>query len=393
MNLKINFHKIGIFFFMIFILILPIDAVLVDKRTNLAYINYVILIYLLLRTIEILREGKLYTKDFTHNKLLVIFPIYLIFTIFFRQSELYSSFWILTFIVSYLFFFFSILNNYCAKDVKLIEIMIVLSSILVFLAVILFGNTRMNGRLALQMGSRTMDPNYFSVCLCLINSVCFYNILNKKKRIMHSIILIFLLLVIFMTGSRGGIIANIMALFILFCFSNIKLKNKIMFVIVLPIVILLFGNILIKNIPQNVLNRYTMQYNEKSKGAGRLEIWNHGLYTFKNNNVFRMIFGTGVGTYKYVTEYDGRVAHNMFIQMLVETGVVGEFMLIIIIFNTLKNTIQKKDYIVFASLCGLLIGAMSLDFINSRMLWFCLFLGNSELNVTQSKINKELTDV
>lgn len=387
-NFNINFYKLAFLFLQIYAFVLPVDVIL-SGSNNIAYSNYIAIIFVLASLLEFIMKKKIYIRNFKDNVFLIIFPIYAILTIFFRQNEKTSFSLIVSFLVSYMLFFFAMLHNYNDDEKRKLIKIIEHSTIVVWLALIFFGNTNMNGRLNLSNGQRTMDPNYFVVGLSLLVSIKFFKILNRESNIVNVIELLSLLLISFMTGSRGGLIAILFAMLVLFLFSNIKTKNKIMFIVVMPIFVLILFKVGTQIIPQNVLERFSLENIEKGRGTGRIDIWIHALKMYSNNNVFRILFGSGFGTFQSVYSYDGHIAHNTFIQVLTEFGAIGFMFFVIMLCKVLIKLIKDKNYVLLSCVIGFLGGAMSLNLITYRAVWFVIFLIYVDIYKGNMKVKNE----
>ena len=87
----------------------------------------------------------------------------------------------------------------------------------------------------------------------------------------------------------------------------------------------LFITVALPLLPDDVVGRYSVDSVVESGGTGRFEIWRFLLdYTFKNPS--RLIRGSGLlSTYDimYAAGFQNGVAHNAFIQVLSDEGVIG----------------------------------------------------------------------
>ena len=139
-----------------------------------------------------------------------------------------------------------------------------------------------------------------------------------------------------------------------------------------------------KLLPEKILKRFSVEYTQNDGGAGRIYIWRAGLEKFKNNNIAREFFGTGFGTYRYVVTEYSKVAHNVYIQILVEQGIVGAFIFLCFIIKTVLDAIKQKKYVELAAISGLLIGAIAIDINITRTFWIALFLIYVDFNLEKA---------
>ncbi|VAX20411.1 hypothetical protein MNBD_NITROSPINAE01-1931 [hydrothermal vent metagenome] len=212
-------------------------------------------------------------------------------------------------------------------------------------------------------------------------------ILEARGRLLLYIMLMFS--AIFLTASRGGVVALFVALTLLFLVTLFVrgLKNQeLRFLLFMLAVALVAGLWLgLGDLP----DRYSAA---DSQLAGRTSIWEPALALFGDY----LYFGTGAGTFPYVfplyqdSSQGGYYshAHNDYLELLGDYGLVGSVLLVtpivILLFKILKGYIKRHDPLMrgmlFASLTGtlaMLIHA-TIDFnfhIPANSLYFYVLLG------------------
>lgn len=120
-----------------------------------------------------------------------------------------------------------------------------------------------------------------------------------------------------LTGTRMALIATVPAiLFGIVSLGNLRRRQRV-FISLLAIAGILA---IIPFIPANSVERLLTTGQEISTGAlgGRSHIWRMGLQTFAEHPVL----GVGSGAFKTAVGI-GNVAHNTFVSILTETGIVG----------------------------------------------------------------------
>ena len=92
-------------------------------------------------------------------------------------------------------------------------------------------------------------------------------------------------------------------------------------------------------------------------GSGRFEYWKNAISIFRSSPVF----GTGLNTYARIIMRDPnhgawRYAHNCYLQMAAETGLLGLscflWMVFVLFWNSINSCHQIKDYWPLAILQG-----------------------------------------
>ena len=183
------------------------------------------------------------------------------------------------------------------------------------------------------------------LALCIIILLFSDNIYNKK--IKYILIAIFSVLLV-LTGSRTGIVGLFVAGFI-FAFKNLKHKTiktkKISFfalalIIITIVFFLIFDTVYIQKALTRFLNINILSDRHFLVPLDGLIIWTSSLKNF--------IFGIGFGSSAYMTgahTYLPPYFLNSFVTLLVERGLLGLLIVIILIYLLMKKNIEyKKNY-------------------------------------------------
>lgn len=180
------------------------------------------------------------------------------------------------------------------------------------------------------------------------------------KNIKYKILIMILVVGMLLEGRKGELISGLASILLiyLFCADYKRIKN-------LPsklISILLVGCVIVISIPVLARNGYLMRFQRLIDGitssntgitydfsSGRFDLWENAINLFLENP----IIGAGWGRFANYTTgvfretYDGqsvRDVHNVFLQLLCETGIVGAVLICIPIFNIFKITINDFSY-------------------------------------------------
>ena len=169
--------------------------------------------------------------------------------------------------------------------------------------------------------------------------------------------------IVFMTGSRGGMLAIAASAVVLLLFSmHLKLYQK-----VVVAMLLLGGCILVLGfLPQDTYARlFQIDYTD---GSGRTELWGIVWKAFLANP----IFGVGWGAATKLT--GGMATHNTFLSMLCEQGVFGTFFFVAPLVYAVLASLRKKQVLPILLLVGAIVPALTIDAINKRFLWYGITL-------------------
>lgn len=189
------------------------------------------------------------------------------------------------------------------------------------------------------------DPNdlaYFFISLFPLSILYIVKNEGFLKRIFGIITVGMCVAAILLSGSRGGFL-GLIAVFSLFLFTkigNIKRSFKILLLIGLAIIFAGYSDKI--NIERyKSLTEISSDYNVRDE-EGRLDIWRRGLQLIASNP----ITGVGVNCFPMAIGYkraaEGaiprwQVAHNSFLQVATEVGLIGFVLFISIIIGVLKT--------------------------------------------------------
>ncbi|MFA5014774.1 MAG: O-antigen ligase family protein [Actinomycetota bacterium] len=200
------------------------------------------------------------------------------------------------------------------------------------------------------------DPNDLALVF-VVGAGFLLSFISRSTRLLIKILswgmLIFIGHALFNTNSRGGFLA--MSAILIFLALG-KIRNKVLALIIGGT--LVFTVLLIAPSRMSEIN-----YSEAS-AYGRIEAWYQGFQMLKRAPIF------GVGD-RMFAEYHSRVAHNSYISVAAELGMVGIFIWISLIYACLKGLFlaSKKQLTSKPYTLGLkagLIGFLSTSFFLSR---------------------------
>ncbi len=200
----------------------------------------------------------------------------------------------------------------------------------------LFINYGMNsGNVRPAAGFTTTSSNnglYTCTGAMIIGSLAFFGESHKSK-FLNLAGFVFLLGAFLMTGKRGMLLGLFIAFFISYSIYTTKNKHgrvfKMVFVVLVLLTILYIISLLMPSVFY-VFRKNAILNDSGDITNGRLLLWETALKYFKDNP----IFGYGWRWFKYNNGVIYRMdVHNVYLQLLVETGVIGSipfYMFIII---------------------------------------------------------------
>lgn len=253
------------------------------------------------------------------------------------------------------------INN---KKLMIFDIILTLVS---FLALIRGNGLTTGGLISDTSGFLYQNISYYSAYALGITVYLLYeNKDNNKTKTVGVLSVLLIMVQLFtciMSGGRGGaILAVVLLMYGVISIYGMRRSYKI----VLPVTILLlaaiflFPNIVsVLGVNTRGLNRAINMFNRNDLSThGRIVLIQNAMSAFEN----KPFFGNGVGSVFYLM---GNYSHNMFVDILTETGVIGLGMVILVLVNYAKKmktlfyrgSIFRFLQIVF--ICGITLNLFS----------------------------------
>jgi O-antigen ligase len=221
------------------------------------------------------------------------------------------------------------------------------------------------------------DPNDLAMTLALGLPMAWYLATTHRDGLMRWVCRGYLLVgivAIGLTGSRGGLVATMVALLIVpLTMTRLSPSRLAAAVAILS----LAGALAVAYVPDTIVARLatTTTEVEDVRFGGRYKIWVAGLHAFAHKPV--MGYGTS-GFISAITPELGRmslVAHNSYLSVLVEEGLVG-LLLFLAMFGTVflavldLPTLERRFALVLLATLG--IAMLPLTWEDRKSAWFIL---------------------
>ena len=222
------------------------------------------------------------------------------------------------------------------------------------------------------------DPNDLAMTLALALPMAWYLGLSYPHVLVRWVCRGYIplgLLAIGLTGSRGGLVASVVALLVIpFTFSKLS-SAKIVAVCVL---LAASGGLGIAFIPTTTLQRLGTTSTEAGVGTlnGRLLIWKAGVEALAR----RPVIGYGTGGFERAVRPflgHGRAPHNSYLGVLVEQGVLGFILFALMFIAVIRQNLalprleRRFAQVLLATLC---VAMLPLTWDDRKPVWFILAL-------------------
>jgi len=235
------------------------------------------------------------------------------------------------------------------------------------------------------------DPNYFSILQ--LAGIAYYIRVKELNSTIKAFILLTLTFSIIVSGSKTGFITLLLYGLIYFfnVLSNKKrsydkiFRNLLIVVLGLLVTIMLiqFSDSLIEPITNKfpITKRIFTVFEDfgssvSSGGSSRSRVWSMAFELITKSP----LFGIGVGTYvdlsRYLYNY-GAIAHNTYLQLMVEWGGILTFVFLLYLFKNLYRVAKRKAYNLNVAVSSdiiiiFLIGSLAISLNNARFFWIVL---------------------
>ena len=222
-----------------------------------------------------------------------------------------------------------------------------------------------------------LDANDLAMMLALAVPMAWYLGMTHRRPILRWICRAYVpvgVLTVGLTGSRGGMITTTMALLIIPLSMTRLTPGRLITAFTM---LLAAGALAVAYVPETTIQRLASAGTEveAARFGGRGKLWRAGLDVFPANP----IMGVGTGAYKSaITPLLGpaaQVAHNSYLSVLIEQGIVGFSLYMLMFGATLVSvlklpTLERRFGVV---LMGTLALAMfPLTWEDRRPVWFTL---------------------
>ena len=268
-------------------------------------------------------------------------------------------------LISILLFFimFFLLVMYTPKlyEIKFIAKCFAVSGVIIALLLFILKEEYGLGRYSYPIMGRLLEVNYLACYLSITFLFNFHTMLISKntKKVFYGIFSFMILLAMFLTGSRGAFLAVSISSIILLLYHPAKIIWKILLVFCLFALGFLF-------LPEDLTSRFLKDSYNDGSNQMRLYLFHNAL----NYILEKPVLGYGVSSGKAITGFGS--AHNTFLSVLLNFGLIGLIMYFVIMFRNFKIFLQKDMLLFLAVFVDLFITSMIITNYNTIPFWFTM---------------------
>lgn len=212
------------------------------------------------------------------------------------------------------------------------------------------------------------DPNSYGGYLAISIGIAYY-LFKRSGNKQYFVAMILEMIGLMTTLSRGAILSLIIT-FCVVLFINRKTK-------VIGALSVFFGTV-------GGISILVPFFMNDTSAMSRFDMWKTAFSMFKDYPVF----GVGLNNYTYLFSKYGSAGvlgynpytHNLYLKILVESGIVGECLFLVPCFTLLQLCVKYAQMdttvmMIFFGVLSFLIQGMTVEFFTSNYFWFLLIMG------------------
>ena len=373
---SISMHSICVFMVALYMMFLPFEYVITSESGTISkYIGILIIGLCFINSPLSLRLNK-------NVILIACFLAYGVISCLWAISPEYWNEVFLIYIKNAVLFFAITQCRFTRKQSDMVLNFYVFGAALLLIYLVTSSNTTVDpysGRSVIMVNDGYFDPNYMAadiiVPMAYMYDMFYDNIIQKNllKAMFVIVVLLALFYIVILSGSRGGVlsIAGMIFTMTMLKMKDKAIRRKMLLIVMIGIVVLM---VVVKMIPEQILKRFSLASlsGMTDGGSGRLELWDAAWRGIKDN----FIFGYGGGcAVPAVGKYHGvnRAAHSLFLSSHLEFGIIS-VLLYISIYSEMRKAYQRKKYMEFSMLVGVLIASVFLDALTTKFFWTSLII-------------------
>ena len=260
--------------------------------------------------------------------------------------------------------------KYNDQERKLLEDIQVLLLVTLVGITLLSNGTRLD-RTTLEIFGQTCDPNYFVGFFVFPLAVTMKKIVQSKYRMAYILLALLSIYCVFLSGSRGGLLAIIVTVVAFAFIYPPKAKHKIAVLAAGCSFMFFVWFLVLPILPENIIARMSVEQVVETGGTGRWYIWESMLNEIVNSPD-ELFLGRGIRALHTVFlggKWEQVGAHNQIIEVLYNQGIVGLAAFIALTAGCLLRCIRKRKMVAIA-IIGMMALSISLGFNQTtRTFW------------------------
>ena len=204
--------------------------------------------------------------------------------------------------------------------------------------------------------ARNVNPGDVGRSFAQLSTIMFYYLNVRKLKVLPRLVYYFtfgiMIIILIGSGSRTSQMGFVIGIGII-SFWLVRIKKIKVFKIIYPLVLFFLGIIVYSKVDPKLISRFTLSSVIESHGTRRFIIWSYYVKNVLPNPKY-LLLGAGVGGESEIKALGNvpfmfqKPAHNLFLSLLVELGVVGFITYVMFFIITLLKGLRsfKKNSLI-----------------------------------------------
>ncbi len=223
------------------------------------------------------------------------------------------------------------------------------------------------------------DNNESSIIHNISIVIALFFIREKKWIIVNAIAVVLSIITILVTGSRTGLVICLCVVVMNLILSSKGWKQRLILLMGSMLLLCAIIYVATKYLDDSILDRYMNISTEIESGtmANRTIIWSHIINSYNKSSLIEKVFGHGWNTTPLYT-FRGYDAHNVFLKMAIEFGIVGVIVvcsyLMFFVRNAFKRRKSSYGFLLGGVTTCVFLSFMTLSWIYNIIIWIVFLL-------------------
>lgn len=260
--------------------------------------------------------------------------------------------------------------EYSEREMKTFSsVQVILLAVLVVIT--LWNDAQYAERTTLTIFGQASDPNYFVGFFIFPMAVTIERIFRSKYRLWYFLLACVAGYTILLSGSRGGLLAVLaLVLASAVLYPKGPLRKGATLALMIGVMALLWLAVR-PFLPENILERFSIEAVVETRGTYRMDIWESMLREVADSTQ-TFLAGRGVGSEHDVFlngRLENEVAHNQYIQALYDQGILGLLLFLLLVGACILRCAKRRPAVAVAMI-GMMALGVSLSFnASTKSLW------------------------
>lgn len=259
---------------------------------------------------------------------------------------------------------------YNKSELELMENVQIVLLVILNVITLFFSGTE-DDRTTLMIMGQTSDPNYFVGFFIFPLTIALKQVVSGKRRVLYMALIAVSMYSIFLSGSRGGLMAVAVTLAGFAVLYPSGFTKRIALLVGGLVLMFILWVVFKPLLPENIVERMSVESVLETGGTGRVEIWKSMIREIVDQPE-KLLLGRGINAMHRLFVggvWGDTVAHNQVLQITYNQGLVGLLSFLALTGISFFRCIKRRKTVAIAIL-GMMALSISLSFNQTtRTFW------------------------